>query len=273
MRLYVSADMEGTAGVCSWNQVNADNRHEYPVYRRYMTQEVAAAIEGARSVESCEVTINDSHWDMRNLLWDDLPGDVRIISGRKPFSMAERADGDLAFFTGYHGGAGTADAVLSHTYSDDFYRVSINGIECSEAVLNAAYLGERGIPVALITGDETIVDAAREHLPWAVGVAVKASVGYYSSESMTPRDAREAIFNGAAQAVRNRGTMKPFCIEGPVELVIEMAGVAHADFIELLPGFTRTGARTLARSSKTFSETFEAFLAAMRLAGAADAPA
>ena len=48
MNLYISCDMEGTAGVCSWKQCDPSDAHEYPVFRRYMTREVRAAIEGAR---------------------------------------------------------------------------------------------------------------------------------------------------------------------------------------------------------------------------------
>ena len=142
MKLYISADMEGTAGVCSWKQCDPSDTHEYPVYRRYMSQEVRAAIDGAREAGAEMVTVNDSHWDMRNLLFDELPGDddLRVISGaRKPLSMGQGLDAgfDAAFFTGYHAAAGEA-ATLAHTYSSDVYRVSVNGIACSEALLHAA---------------------------------------------------------------------------------------------------------------------------------------
>src|SRR5579872_4754357 len=82
--------MEGTAGVCSWMQCDPANRHEYPIYRRYMSQEVRAVLDGARGAGASEFVINDSHWNMKNLLWNELPADVRVISGgRKPFSMTE----------------------------------------------------------------------------------------------------------------------------------------------------------------------------------------
>lgn len=275
MHLYISADMEGTAGVCSWNQVNPTNTHEYPYYRRLMTLEVAAAIAGARSVEPCEVLVNDSHWDMSNLLADELPHDVRTITGaRKPLSMVQGASGDLAFFTGYHGAIGARDAVLAHTYySDVLYRLTINGTRCCEALLNAAYLGEAGIPVGLVTGDRTSVEGTAAFLPWAKTAIVKESIGYYAAETLHPAAAREIIAEGAAQAVRDRAAMQPFTIAPPIEMVIETVGVEHADFIELLPNFSRVAGRTLVRTSANFHEAFAAFLAAMRLAAAASAPA
>ncbi|HEU5479844.1 MAG TPA: M55 family metallopeptidase, partial [Candidatus Tumulicola sp.] len=95
MKLYLSCDMEGTAGVSAWQQCDPSDAYEYPIYRRYMTREVRAAIDGARAAGVREVLVNDSHWDMRNLVWDELPEDedLRVISGtRKPWSMAQGLD-------------------------------------------------------------------------------------------------------------------------------------------------------------------------------------
>ncbi len=276
MRLYISADMEGTAGVCSWAQVDPSNEHEYPIYRRYMTREVAAAIAGAREAQPCDVLVNDSHWNMRNLMWDELPADVRIISGLKPLSMAQGAEQrfDAAFFTGYHCAIGAANSVLAHTYAGEvFYNVYVNGKACTEALLNAALLGVYGTPVALITGDRALIEATRADLPWATGVIVKESIGYFGANSLTPDAAGDAIREGAREALENLSNAKPFTFEPPIELVIETAGVQHADFVELLPRFERTGGRTLRFVSDNYPEAFNAFIVAMRLGGAANLPA
>jgi D-amino peptidase len=277
MRLYISADMEGTAGVCSWAQVDPNNVHEYPVYRRYMTREVNAAIAGARDVESCAVLVNDSHWDMRNLLWDELPADIRVISGaRKPLSMAEGAQQgfDAAFFTGYHSAIGTPNSVLAHTYSSEvIYNVYVNGKACTEALLNAALLGTYGTPVVLVTGDRALVETTLADLPWAVGVIVKESIGYYSANSLTPDAACDAIRAGAKDAIARISRGKPFTFDPPIELVIETCGVEQADFIELLPRFERTGGRSVRFVSDDYAAAFNAFLVAMRLGGAANVPA
>lgn len=276
MRLYLSCDMEGTAGVCSWSQCDPANRSEYPIYRRYMCREVRAAIDGARESEAVEVTVNDSHWDMRNLLWDELPADVRIISGRKPFSMAEGADRrfDGAFFTGYHGRIGERDAVLAHTYSPSvLYEVRINGIPCSEALLNAALLGHYGTPVLLVSGDRTTVEHVRAHLPWVRAVAVKSAIGYYSADSVTPARAQAMIREAARDAVAQCGAARPFTFAAPYVMELQTAGVEHADFIELLPGFARTGGRTLRYEHADYPTVFRAFLSALRLGAAATAPA
>ena len=276
MKLYISADMEGTAAVCAWSQVDPSDVHEYPIYRRYMSREVAAAIEGARSAEACDVVVNDSHWDMRNVLWDELPADVRAISGsRKPLSMTQGAHDrfDAAFFTGYHGKAGDRNAALAHTYSGSFYNVRVNGRACSEALLNAALLGAYGTPLLLISGDSTIVDAVREELPWVTGVAVKEAIGYFSASTMTPAAACDAIRDGAREAMARRKEAKLFTFSPPIDLRIETSGVEQADFIDLLPRFERLDGRTVRFVSDDFETAFRAFVVAMRIASAASLPA
>jgi len=274
VKVYISCDMEGTAGVCSWKQVDPGDAHEYPVFRRYMTREVRAAIEGARDAGARRVLVNDSHWSMRNLLFDELPDDddLRVISGApKPWSMASGIDSgvDAAFFTGYHARAGEA-ATLAHTYSDDVYCVSVNGTRCSEALLNAALAGSFGVPVVLITGDRTIVQETTKALPWAVGVAVKEAIGYTSVNSMTPRQAQDAIRAGAREAIGRVDRASPFHFEPPFELTIETAQVEHADFIELMPGFVRIGGRAVRFAGTEYVAVFEAFVAATRIAAAAN---
>jgi len=277
MRLYVSCDMEGTAGVCSWMQCDPSNRHEYPIYRRYMSQEVRAAVDGARGAGVSDVVINDSHWDMRNLLWDELPADVRVISGgRKPFSMAEglRAGFDGAFFTGYHARVGAANGVLAHTYTaDSLYNVRINGVLCSESLLNAAMAGIYGIPLLLVSGDRVVVEHVKEHMPWVEGVIVKEGIGHYAADSITPKAAQAALREAAARAIKNANSAKPFTFEPPITMEIDTTRVEQADFIELMPGFTRVNGRTLRFVHDDYNQIFRAFVCSFRLGGAATAVA
>ena len=275
MKLYLSCDMEGTAAVCSWMQCDPSNTREYPVYRRYMSQEVRAAIDGARSAGVTEVVINDSHWDMRNLLWDELPADVRLISGsRKPFSMAEGVGPEFggAFFTGYHAKVGEANGVLAHTYTaDSLYNVRINGVACSEALLNAAMCGYHGIPLLLVSGDRVFVEHVKEYMPWVTGVVVKEGIGHYSTNSLTPKAAQALIREKSAEAIANAPNCKPFTFDGPITMELDTTRVEQADFIELMPGFERTAGRTVRFSHDDYRMIFRAFVAAFRLGGAASA--
>jgi D-amino peptidase len=272
--VYVSCDMEGTAGVCSWNQVDPSNPHEYPIYRRYMTQEVRAAIEGAREGGATDILVNDSHWSMHNLLFDELPQDdgLRVLSGApKPRSMGQGLDGSYngVFLTGYHAKAGDS-AALAHTMTDLVYSVTVNGTPCSEALVFSALAGSYGVPVVLVTGDTTIVDEVAKFLPWAVGVAVKDSVGFSAVNSLTPKAAQDAIRAGAREAMTRIGDAKPFTFDPPYELIVETLGVEHADMIELMPEFRRIGTRAVRFGANDYRTLLRAFIVATRIGAAAN---
>lgn len=266
--------MEGVAGVCAWEQVDARTPHpEYARYRRCYTAEVAAAIAGARSAGATDVLVNDSHGPMRNLLLDELPADVRVIFGnRKPFSMVQGADDgfDGAFFVGYHGAAGDRDAVLCHTYTPSVvYAARLNGMACSEATINAALLGWYGVPLLLVTGDRTTVEGIRAHMPWVRGAVVKESIGNFAADSMTPSAAARLIHTAAHGAVRDAGAATAFHIAPPFALEVDFVKAEQADLVAGLPAFERTGARAVRIVHDDLPTVFKAFVAAWRLGGRA----
>jgi D-amino peptidase len=225
------------------------------------------------------VLVNDSHASMRNVLWDELPDDVRLIYGnRKPFSMAEGIDGsfDAAFFTGYHGAVGTQDAALDHTYtSETLQETRVNGRACSEAMLNAAVLGLSGVPVVLITGDRACIEQTEAVMPWLTGIVVKDSIGRYATNSLSPARARELIRTGAREAIQRltvTGDAKPFTFEPPIVLELDFVWTHNADYVELMPGFERIGPRSVRFVHDDYRVIFRAYVAAFRLGGSANAP-
>jgi D-amino peptidase len=189
--------------------------------------------------------------------------------------MSEGIDASFAaaFFTGYHAGVGVANGTLGHTYSPDtIYNVRVNGIACSEALLNAGVLGAYGVGVALITGDRVTVEDAQLHLPGITGVIVKESIGYFAVDSLSPEVARERIRSGAREAIENIARVKPYVFATPTTLEIEFVRVENADFAELIPGVERIGGRTVRFVHDDFRVLFKTFIAAMRLGAAANAP-
>lgn len=270
MKIYISSDMEGVAGVTAWQQIDARTPSpEYPQFQRYYTQEVAAAIRGAKAAGATEIVVNDSHGPMRNLLFDELPSDITVIFGnRKPYSMVQNADDTFAgaLFVGYHGGIGDQNAVLCHSYTPTvIYEARLNGIVCSEATLNAALLGYYGVPLLYISGDRTTVEGAQSQLPWVQGTIVKESIGNFSANSMSPAAAQALIETAVAEAVTSRMQAKPFVIESPITLEIDFAKVEQADHVAIIPGFERSGPRTIRFIDDHMPTIFKAFVATFRL--------
>ena len=68
MRIYLSVDMEGLAGVAHANQVSFGpgvDRTDYDRSRALMAGEANAAIVAALAAGADEVIVNDSHWQIR----------------------------------------------------------------------------------------------------------------------------------------------------------------------------------------------------------------
>ena len=144
MNVYISVDMEGVAGVAHEDQtdpVNPAHAVEYARFRRLMTDEANAAIQGAASAGASRILVNDSHWLMRNLLAEELHEAAELISsGPKRLSMMEGVDGgfDAVMCIGYHAMAGTRHATIDHTYTDKIHQVKLNGRPVGELGINAA---------------------------------------------------------------------------------------------------------------------------------------
>jgi D-amino peptidase len=60
MKVYVSADLEGVAGIVAWEQCIAGG-DDYQLGRDLLTGEVFAAVQAAVAAGATEVLVNDSH--------------------------------------------------------------------------------------------------------------------------------------------------------------------------------------------------------------------
>ena len=271
MRVYISVDMEGIAGVVHEDQTDpTDTRHaaEYNRFRRLMTNEATAAVQGSVDAGATRVLVNDSHWDMRNILAEELHPAAELLSGGpKRLSMVEGIDGgfDAAMFIGYHAMAGTQDAVIDHTYTSRVYQARINGRPVGELALNAAMAGLHGVPVSLVSGDQSLAAEARALLGDGVeAVVVKHAVGRFAARAVPPAVACERIRAGATAALKR--AHQPFMFARPVRLEVDFVVSQMADMAELVPGSVRTTGRTVTYSGDDYREVFRAWRAMYNLA-------
>jgi D-amino peptidase len=272
MRVYISVDMEGIAGVAHEDQTDPiEPRHagEYNRFRRLMTNEANAAIAGALEAGATTVLVNDSHWLMRNLLAEELHPAAELISGGpKRLSMVEGIDAgfDAAMFIGYHALAGTRHATIDHTYTSRVYEARVNGQPVGELALNAAMAGVHGVPVALVSGDQALAAEARALLGSDVEtVVVKHAVGRFAGRSVAPSVACDRIRESAVKALGRRHRV--FTFPPPIRLEVDFTLTHMADIAELVPGSTRTTGRTVAYSGEDYKEVFRAWRAMYNLAG------
>jgi D-amino peptidase len=272
MKVLIAADMEGISGVVNLDHVNIDHP-EYQRFRRLMTQDVNAAIQGAFEGGATEVVVTDGHWNGANILIEELDPRARLNSGTpSPFSMVEGVDNnvDVALFIGYHARMGTPQAVLDHTWSSArVENVWLNGRLVGETGLNAAVCGAFGVPVLLVTGDQSVCGEAAEWIDGVETVKVKQALSRHAAECLPLREAQALIRQGAAQSVRNflAGVAPaPLKVARPVTLAIEFIYTDMADRASLLPGCIRRDGRKVEIHEADMPAAYRAFRAAIGLA-------
>ena len=212
MKVFLSADMEGTCGIVSWPETERTSPMDYTPAQKQMTREVAAACRGALSAGADEVLVKDAHDSARNIDPAGLPRGIKMNRSWSGdlLSMMSGLDQDkydAVVFTGYHAWAGCPGNPLSHTMNGRNDHVTLNGVMCSEFLINAYTAGYFGVPVALVTGDKALCDYARALIPAITAVPVNEGRGG-SVTSIHPDEAVERIEAAAAQAVKNA----PQCI-------------------------------------------------------------
>jgi len=270
LRVYVSADLEGVWGVVHGEHTFRDGR-EHDRARRWMTEEVNSAVEGAVRAGAEGVVVNDSHGTMRNVVPEELHPEASLITGSpKPMGMLEglTADFDCAFFLGYHARAGSR-GVLSHTYSGrTIRRVSVGGREVGELGLNAMVAHHLGVPVVLVTGDDAVAEEAREVVPEALVVITKRAVGRYAAMCPPRRRMLGEVEEAAFQAVRRvaEGRVKVGPSGGPLDVEVEFTDPGMADVAHLVPGSVRVSPTALRFRAEDALEAYRVVRAFMYLA-------
>jgi D-amino peptidase len=268
MRILISADMEGTTGVTGWKDVEP-GQPAYERFRRLLTADVNAAVQGAFEGGATEVLVNEAHDGMRNMLIEELDERAEMISGlHKPLVMMEGVDRcDLVFFTGYHARAGEA-GVLAHTLCDEFVSVELNGEAASEARLAAALAGELGIPVGLVTGDDVICSEAEQLFPGVQTAIVKYAIDNFSARCLGPRAAAERIRGAAQLAVAGHATLQPYRLDPPFTIRLTLREPAQAGAAAGLFGVERDGPTCVGFTSQEFRRLYAMLEAVGVIAGA-----
>ncbi len=274
MRVYVSADIEGVAGVVDASHQSPEGGTEYQRARRLMTEEVNAAARAAFDAGASIVVVNDAHGPNTNLLVEVLDERVQLISGRpKPLNMVQGIDGgfDAALFLGYHARPGTAEAVLEHAYLGSVVdTLTLNGSQQGEFVLNAMVAGACGVPVVMASGDDKLAAEVAEMLPATEVAVVKWAVSRTAARTLTPGAARVAIASAVTRALRSltaAGLLRP--PEPPLTLDVRFVKTSQADLALLLPGSQRLDGRTVRYVSDDYLDVFKVCRALLLLGSTA----
>ncbi|GAB3934894.1 M55 family metallopeptidase [Kribbella albertanoniae] len=245
MKVYISADMEGITGLVDAEDVQPPGR-DYERGRVMMTEDVNAAIRGAYAAGATAVLVNDAHGPMRNLLPDLLDPRAVLIKGRpKPMGMIEglTSSYDAVLCVGFHARAGIL-GVLSHSFmGHEIEDIWLDDQVTGEIGLFEATAASYGVPLVLLTGDDT---ACAEATAWNGAihtVPVKFAKDRFAAELVPVAEARAAISAGAAEALRSLPTVAAG--PDPRTLSVRWQSASVASHLTAIPGVTRRDDRTV----------------------------
>jgi len=244
-RLFISADLEGCAGVSSQLAL-APDRPEWIAARRWMANEVRAVADAALENGYDEVIVADSHGNGHNIDPDLLPAGTHLIrSWPRPLLHVqgiEMEDVCACAMIGYHCGSTSVSGTLAHSFSGPAFRsIKLNGEPCSEGYFGAAVAGELGKPVVLVSGDDAFVRESAAFAAAATRFCSKRSLGWRSQMSESPARVCEGLKRAAASAFA-APLPEPFRLKGPYVMELSMTTQLAAEMLAYVPNVERVDA-------------------------------
>lgn len=260
MRIFISADMEGTNGVVSPGDI-IPGEPGYETARVLMTEEINAAIEGAFNGGAKDILVCDSHEIAQNIRIDLLDERATLITGSTRLdSMVHSIDDtfDGLILLGHHAKFGTQNAVLDHTYDQTLIRdLSINGVSYGEVGVNGLFAAEQGVPLLMSSGDDALYREAKSFYSDVEVATVKKAEGRYCAKCLPKMEAKQLICQTAERAVSLINAKK--CVEVPKELQMEITfqQVCMADGAMRVKAIRRAGAMSVVYTCASMKELME----------------
>lgn len=256
MKLYISADMEGTTGICSWIETEKGNT-DYDRMAYQMTQEVKAVCEGATQAGCHEIVVKDAHDSARNIIPEQLPDNVILIRewAKNPFGMMAGLDEsfDAVALTGYHAAAGTDGSPLAHTWDLQNEFIKINGELTSEFRINAYIAAYFHVPVVLVSGDKMLCEEAQALIPSITTVAVNEGIGK-AVKAIHPHKALTLLQEGIMVALK--GDLKTSIPKLPEHFTVELQFREHDRAFKggFYPGAKQSGMKKVTFEADDYME-------------------
>ena len=247
MKVYISVDIEGVAGITHWNE--AEKTHaDYPEFREQMTREAIAAVEGAEAAGAKDIWVKDAHDSGRNLITSMLPANIRLIRSwaGHPFCMLQELDKsfDAVMMIGYHSAAGSEANSLAHTLSLKAHLIRLNGRIASEFYIHALAGSMLDVPTVFVSGDEGLMEEVKKTNAAIGRCEIKRGVGQ-STLSMTPKAAIAAIRLGAEAALKGDLAKNLIPLPKTFALEITYTDPVTAYRMSWYPGAGHVGDRTI----------------------------
>ena len=258
MNVLIMADLEGISGVYTKEQV-LPSLHRFNEGRKFLTKDINVCAEALKAAGVDKVYVRDCHGGSYALLWDEVCDSVDCVIcgavGDERFPLIEEYDAVILF--GYHGMAGTAKALLEHTFSSmSVQNYHLNEERVGEISIDAAILAEHGKPVIMVSGDTRACQEAKHFLPWVATAEVKRSLNCFGAALLPPAKAKECIFAAVKEAVENfkAGKCALYEVKHPVKLRVELSERNQLPYASQRPYMRIIDGRTFEVDAETVEE-------------------
>ena len=240
----------------------------YEEGRRLYTEEINAAVRGAKAGGATEIVVMDCHgagqgWTFNSLVPDLLEPDCEFVVQQEwtEYTAFLESGCDAALFVGMHAMDGTRYGVLNHTVSGQSWQnLSFNGTLVGETGINGALCGTWNCPVLLVTGDQATCDEGRALLgDGLTTVAVKEGLGRYSARQIPPQRARELIEDGAKRALEDLKAVEPYDPGSPCTIEVEYKVTSAVDTLRRVHGVEILDARRIRSTADTWWKAWQQF--------------
>ena len=262
-KLFISSDIEGTCGICDWDETEISKPEYYARFADQMTREVSAAVTAAHESGVIEnVLIKDAHDFARNIRAERLPKPVSIIRGwvGGPGSMMAGVEKcDIVAMTGYHSGAFTTGNPLAHTMNTQNQWVRINGVTASEFLINTYFAAYFQKPVIFLSGDRALCETAKELIPEIETAPVSEGIGG-ASLSMHPDDAVDLIHEKMTAALKKDPEKCLIRLPEHFEIMVQFREAKRARIGSFYPGAKAVDAKTVLFETDDYYEAARFFL-------------
>jgi D-amino peptidase len=267
MRVHIISDMEGVAGIVKWQQTSGGD----PMFeegRRLYTEEINAAVRGAKAGGATEIVVMDHHgagegWSFNSLVPDLIDPDCEYVVQQEwtEYTGFLESGCDAALLIGMHAMNGAQYGVLNHTVSgQEWQNLRFNGTLVGETGINAALCGTWNVPVLLVTGDRATCDEARALLgDGLTTVAVKEGLGRYSARQVPPLRARELIEAGAKRALGELRAVQPYDPGTPCTIEVEYKVTSAVDKLRRVHGVEVVDARRIRSTADSWWQAWRQF--------------
>ena len=217
MNIYIMVDLEGINGIYNREQL-LETRELPDEGRDYITREVNACADACKEAGAERVYVRDAHSTGQMIRWDKLSPSVDYLirggAGHKTrFAGVEDCDGVILL--GYHAMSNTEGSVLSHTMSPEFHYF-FNGVEHGEIGIDAAFAGERGKPIIMVSGCDFACAEAKRFLPWVTTCVTKKALGHNQAVLDSPARGLENIRKTTIEAIRRMNDCELYLLEKPI---------------------------------------------------------